>query len=70
MYQTHGKYRTPQYDNTGVQNFAIFTTVTAKIDNFLMNKFDIVSHLCSKQSIIQHYVILLQSQTHSEDVDA
>ena len=72
MYQTYGKYgkyRTPQYVNTGVQNSAIFTTVTAKIDNFPKNKFDIVSHLCSKQSIMQNYVIVQQRRTHSEDVD-
>ena len=47
MYQTqgkYGKYRTQQYVNTGMQISAVFTRVTAKIDNFLMNKSDILSH--------------------------
>ena len=65
MYQTqgkYGKYRRQQYVNTGMQISAVFMRDTAKIDNFLMNKSDILSHCNSKQSIVQNYVISIKAE--------
>ena len=65
----HGSLLYGDVSVMGMQMSADFTRSTAKIDNFLMNKSDILSHCISKQSIVQNYVIFHQSRTHSEKVD-
>ena len=62
MQGKYGKYRTQQYVNKGMQISVVFTRVTAKIDNFLMNKSDILSHCNSKQSIVKNYVIPIKAE--------